>query len=107
MKHYFIILNDVGDGDKKRSVLLSACGASCNFQNLVEKDKLSTTPFNDVVKKVKSHYNPEPSMIMQRYKFNTHTRTEGESVTTYVAVLREIAQHCDYKDTLAIRHAEG
>ena len=27
MKHYFIA-NDVTDGDKKRSILLSACGAS-------------------------------------------------------------------------------
>ena len=62
---------------------------------------MNTTSFLDIVKKVKSHYDPEPSVIMQRYKFNTRTRTEGESVATYIAELREIAQHCDHKDTLS------
>ena len=48
MKHYFIE-NDVTDGDKKRSSLLSACGASTFklIQNLVEKDKVNTTSFED------------------------------------------------------------
>ena len=102
MKHYFIA-NDVTDGDKKRSILLSACGASTFklIQNLVEKDKVNTTSFEDIVAKLKTHYDPEPSVIMQRYKFNTRTRAEGESVANYVAALRELAQHCDYNDTLS------
>ena len=29
------------------------------------------------------------------------TRAEEESVATYVAALRELAQHCDYNDTLS------
>ena len=82
MKHYFIA-NDVVDGDKKRSILLSACGASTLklIQNLVGKDKLNTTSFDEIVTKVKSHYDPMPSVIVQRYKFNMRTRAEGESVT--------------------------
>ena len=79
-----------------------ACGASTTklIQNLVGKDKVSTT-FDEIVKTVKSHYDLVPSVTMQRYKFNTRTRAEGESVTTYVAVLREIAQHCEYGETLS------
>ena len=38
---------------------------------------------------------------MQRYKFNTRVRAEGESVAAYVAALRNIAQ---YKDTLQDMH---
>ena len=41
-----------------------------------------------------------PSAMMQRYKFNTRTREEGESVAAYVAALRDIAQHCEYKENL-------
>ena len=37
---------------------------------------------------------------MQCYKFNSRTRAEGESVSAYVAALRDLAQHCDYKDSL-------
>ena len=64
---------------------------------------LSWTPclssYDEIVKLVKGHYDPKPSVIMLRYKF-TRTRAEGESVATYVAALRDIVQHCEYKDTL-------
>ena len=32
--------------------------------------------------------------------FYVFVRTDGESVAIYVAALRDIAQHCEYKDTL-------
>lgn len=63
--------------------------------------KNDSTSFDEIVKTVKSHYDPVPSVTMQRYEFNTRTRAEGESVATYVAALREIAQHCEYGDTLS------
>ena len=101
MKHYFVA-NDVVDAGKKRSILLSACGATAFkiIRNLVGDDKLDSTSYDDIVKLVMGHYDPKPSVIVQRYKFNTRTRVDGESVATYVAALRDIAQHCEYKDTL-------
>ena len=100
--NYYFIANDVNDAAKKRSILLSVCGATTYkvIRNLVQQDKLDTTSYADIVKLVKEHYDPAPSPIMQRYRFNTRVRGEGESVATYVASLRDIAQHCEYKDTL-------
>ena len=100
--NYYFVANDVADGAKKRSILLSACGATTYkiIRNLVEEDKLDTTSYDDIVKLVKAHFDPTPSAIMQRYKFNTRTREEGESVAAYVAALRDIAQHCEYKENL-------
>ena len=46
VKHYFIA-NDVSDGDKKRSILLSASGASTLK---LRKDKVSTMLFNEIIK---------------------------------------------------------
>ena len=40
------------------------------------------------------------SIIVQRYKFHSHVRSADESVATYVAALRQIAEYCDYKDSL-------
>ena len=101
MKHYFVA-NDVTDADKKRSILLSACGPATYkvIRNLVEEGKLDTTPYDDIVKLVKNYYDPPPSVTMQRYKFNTRVRSASESVADYVAALREIAQHCEYKESL-------
>ena len=49
---------------------------------------------------MKNHYDPKPSSIVQRHKFNTRNRAPGESIAAYVAALRALAEHCDYKDTL-------
>ena len=101
MKHYFVA-NDVADGGKKRSILLSVCGPATYkvIRNLVEDGKLDTTSYDDMVKLVKGYYDPPPSVTMQRYKFNTHIRNAKGTVADYVAALREIAQHCEYKDSL-------
>ena len=52
------------------------------------------------MKLVKDYYDPPPSVTMQRYKFNMCIRSASETVANYVATLREIAQHCKYKDSL-------
>ena len=58
IKHYFVA-NDVADGDKKRSILLSACGPATYkvIRNLVEDGKLNTTS-DDIVKLVKGYHDP-------------------------------------------------
>ena len=37
---------------------------------------------------------------MQRYKFNTSTRKDSESVATYVAELKRLGEHCQFGDKL-------
>ena len=43
-----------------------------------------------------SHYNPKPSPIVKRFEFNSRCQREGESIATYVAELRKIAEHCQF-----------
>ena len=50
---------------------------------------------------VKEYYEPLPSPIVQRYKFNTRNRAPRETVAAYVAALREIAEHCNYGTSLS------
>ena len=37
---------------------------------------------------------------MQRFKFHTRERKEGETVAEYVATLRSIGEHCDFGNSL-------
>ena len=53
---------------------------SDNIQTIYSAEALGTTAFADLVKSVQSHYDPKQSKIMQRYKFNTQVRAEGESI---------------------------
>ena len=61
---YYFVANDVTDGAKKRSILLAACGAPAYklIRSLVQAEKLDSTPYEDLVKIVKNHYDPKPSV---------------------------------------------
>ena len=56
--------------------------------------------FAEIVKWVKTHFNPKPFAIINSYEFNTRKQKPGESVAEYVASLCKIAEHCDYGSTL-------
>ena len=49
---------------------------------------------------MKQHHSPIPSEIVQRYKFHTRSRKTGESVATFVAELRALAEFCNFGTTL-------
>ena len=99
LKHYFIA-NDIGNADKKRAILLSVCGTPTYklMRSLVTD--LNTATFDELVQLVANHYEPKPSVIVQRFNFNRRTRASGETVAIYVAALRELALHCEFGDRL-------
>lgn len=46
--------------------------------------------FSDLKKVVKEHVSPKPPEIIQRYKFHSRVRQIGESMSVYVAELRNL-----------------
>ncbi|KAL6461145.1 hypothetical protein MHYP_G00311110 [Metynnis hypsauchen] len=70
------------------------------MRNLLSPAKPGEKSYIELVELLKAHYNPKPSEIVQRFKFNSRNRKPKESVSEYVAVLRELAQHCNYGDKL-------
>ena len=99
---YYFVANAIDDGDKQRAILLTSAGASTYrlVKSLVLPQKVTEFTFQELVEKVKTHFNPKPSPIMKRFQFNTRCQQEGESVGVFVAALRSIAEHCDYGDSL-------
>ena len=43
---------------------------------------------------------PTPSVIVQRYKFNSRTQGIGETVATFVTELRRLIEHCQFGQIL-------
>ncbi len=70
------------------------------MRNLLSPDKPGDKSFSELVELLKNYYNPTPSEIVQRFKFNSRNRQPNETVADYVAVLCELAQHCNYGDKL-------
>ena len=93
--------NKVDDADQKTAILLTVCGSKT--YNLV-RSLVSCNPnekdYKDLVDIITQHFSPKPSSIMQRFKFNTRVRTQGESIAAYVAALRSLAEFCEFKETL-------
>ncbi|CAC5366946.1 unnamed protein product [Mytilus coruscus] len=101
LNHYFIA-NNIESMEKKRAILLSACGKKTYklMRNSSAPQKPGEKTYDDIVKLVTDHQNPKPSSIAQRCKFNSRSRQPNESVSQFVAELRQISEHCDYKATL-------
>ena len=91
LKCYFIA-NDVTSADKKRAILLARCGASTYslICSLVALSKPMEVQYKDVIDRVTSHFNPRPSQIVQRFKFNSRSQRPGETVASYVAELHRL-----------------
>ena len=87
------------NGDKKRAILLSVCGPVTYglIRSLVQPQKPTEFSYTQLVEKVKKHYNPRPSAIVQR---NSLKRQPGETVAHYVAELRKLTEYCEFGDTL-------
>lgn len=101
LEHFFDA-NMITDAGRKRAILLSSVGSKTYslMRNLLSPDKPGDKSFTDLTNLLQSHYNPRPSEIVQRFKFNSRSRAADETLTEYVAVLRELAQHCNYGDKL-------
>ena len=98
----FLNANGITEDGKKRSVFIAVVGPkSYNLlRNLVAPTKPSEKTLADLLAALSKHYNPTPSEVMQRFRFNTRTRKEGESVADYLAALRHLAEFCNFGDTL-------
>ena len=98
---YYFVANGIDDADKKRAILLSACGAATYklLKTLVAPAELTTKSFAELVQLAKEHYTPKPSIIMCRFKFNSAFREQGESISAFVTRLRDLATSCEYGES--------
>ena len=92
------------DGDEKRlAAFMSLIGPQVYklLANLVAPKKPGEKKYEEVVAELKKHYDLQPSEIMQRFRFHTRIRKTEESIGTYLAELKALAQKCNFKsDTL-------
>ena len=101
----FFEANDLtGDAKatKRRATFLTVIGPGPYklLRSLISPAKPTDKTYDELVQKLTEHYSPTPSEVMQRFRFNSRSRKEGESVAAYLAELRRLAEHCNYGDTL-------
>ena len=101
MKHleHYMSANDVIDIRKKMSILLSTCGAATYklIRNLTSPELPVSKTYKEILDLVQTHYQPKPSVMIERLKFNSRIRQTGESVSTFMTELRQSSKHCDFQ----------
>ena len=92
---HFLDANGITNIDKKRSELLSAIGPAPYklLTSLISPQKPGEKSYEELVTLLTEHYNPVPSEIVERYRFHTRIRHEGEAVSTFVAELPSLARY--------------
>ena len=100
LQQYFAA-NDVAE-DKQKAILPSACGIATYhlIKNLTAPVNPAEKTIAQLVKLVRDHHNPKPSVIVERFRFNTRTRQQGESVANFIAELRHLTRYCEFRGVL-------
>ncbi len=72
---------------KTESYRLSSCGPSTyqQIKDVLSPEAPGTVSFADIVQKMTEYFQPLPSEIIQRYRFNARVRQPHETVSTYIA----------------------
>ena len=64
-------------------------------------DDPATKGYDGIVKSLDNHLSTKPLVIAERFRFHKRDQKEGESVPVYVAELRKLSEHCDFKANLS------
>lgn len=104
MKYWsnFFVANGIEDEGKQRAILLSIVRPQTYsvMQNLLSPTKPNKKTCQQLVTMIKNHFNPQPSEMVQRFKFDLRMKKLTETVTEYEAELHHLAQDCNYGTTL-------
>ena len=86
----------------KYLILLTACDPDVykTVWSLLQPHKPTDKSYEELGKILQAHYHPPPLQFLSRFKFHTCIRQPSESITAFVAQLKELAQHCGFGNQL-------
>ena len=92
---HFFAANGITDADKKQSIFLTVIGPATFrlLRSLLHPTKLEA---KELCTALATHFKPTPFETVQRFKFHTRCRRQGESVAIYILELRALAEFCNF-----------
>ena len=101
MIEYFVA-NDIEDDRKKVAIFISLIGSKTYelLKDLCLPEAPSSKSFSELVERLKTHLQPKPTVISERYQFHKRDQKEEETITGYFSSLRRLSEHCEFNDFL-------
>ena len=99
---FYLLANGVDDATLQLATLLSSVGPATYklIRSLCSPASPKDKTYKDIVKLLTDHYRPKPAIAVERFKFHSRTRKPSESVSAYLAQLRELSEFCEFGDNL-------
>ena len=99
----FIMLNNI-DKSLEVATLVTVVGAECYdlMCDLCAPSIPETKSYDDLVKLVKEHLEPERSEIAERHIFRQRVQRQGESIREYLQALKHLAKTCNFGACLEV-----
>ena len=88
--------------DKQVAVLLRVIGSNTYalLSNILVPTKPREKSFEELAETLHCHFEPKPLVIAKRFHFHSRNQASGESISEYVAELRQLATHCEFGNYL-------
>ncbi|XP_073965617.1 uncharacterized protein [Choristoneura fumiferana] len=96
LEQYFIV-NDVKDAVKV-ATLITVIGSEAYelMVNLCTPKRPATKTYSDLVAVMKTHLQPKPSILAERYKFRQRRQSAHENIAEYAAALKKLSMTCSF-----------
>ena len=95
----YFIANDVGKSKQVAELLIKVDDQTYTLiRSLCSPKKPKDMTYEDLILLVREHLEPAPSEAMERCTFNRAQQTRTESVADFLARLKRLALHCNFKD---------
>lgn len=97
----YFVANEVAN-DKKVPALLSLIGPKTYgvLRDLTSPNLPKEKTYEQLCELLSKHFNPEPLVIAERFRFHKRDQKQGESVTDFNVSLRKLSEHCKFGQSL-------
>lgn len=97
---FFFKANNIEEDTQKRNIFLTMCeDATFSIADaLLKPATLEASTFDTIKTKLDGHFNPDPNIIVERFKFNKRDQNPHEPVATYITELRRLSDNCKFTD---------
>ncbi|KAK8784126.1 hypothetical protein V5799_009508, partial [Amblyomma americanum] len=95
---FYFEANNITDPALKRANLLTLCGEQTydTVCALIQPSTPAAVSYDDIIAALQKHYDPRPSEVYSRARFQRRDQLEGETVSAYIAALKRLAAHCNF-----------
>ncbi|XP_064482922.1 uncharacterized protein K02A2.6-like [Ornithodoros turicata] len=93
----FLRVNRIPDNDHVDAFLSIVGGKTFELlKNLCSPELPASKTLDELLKVLRDHLSPRPSVIAERAKFHNRSQQENETMAEFVAELKHLAEHCNF-----------